>query len=95
MDDPTDAGACYVDEKRIEISNNIGGAKFYRTVLHEIGHALGLDHTRVGIMAAGKEKPDDRQTGPWLRERRRWCAELARMVLKRRLREWRAEEKLV
>lgn len=83
-------GIAYTDKREIWIHPGLIGAELYRVVLHEIGHVLGLEHTRDGIMAAKRKAPEDFQTkSPTLRQRRAWCFEVAQAVLEYRRKTWR------
>lgn len=57
--------------------------KLYAVWLHELGHALGLDHTPVGIMA-----PRERGRRALTRaNRRKWCLDVAAQVQRLRAKE--------
>ncbi len=78
-------GIAYEDRKLIWIHPGLLGAELYRVVLHEIGHILGLEHTRTGIMAAKKKDPADYQIKPpTLKQRKAWAYEIASQVLEHR-----------
>lgn len=66
---------------------DLRGEALYRILLHEFGHALGLDHTRTGLMRRyplrGYERRADLPTGV---QKKRWVMQLARAVLRQRAR---------
>lgn len=64
------------------VSSLVGG-KLYAVWLHELGHALGLDHTPAGIMAP-KEQGRRALTRA---NRRKWCLDVAAQVQRLRAKE--------
>lgn len=69
-------------ESYIAIHPKLRGIQAYRTFVHEVGHAYGLDHIPKTIMAAnGCLKWDELQTEPTPEMRKRWCLELHALVM--------------
>lgn len=68
----------------IALRPTLVGASLYAVFLHELGHALGLDHTRRGIMAPKEPK---RRQPLSIGLRRKWCAEIAFLVATKRAKE--------
>ena len=66
----------------IVLRESLNYGLLYSTAAHEIGHALGLNHTNHGIMAAN-EKNKIRALN--LRTRRRWLGQIARAVVAKKL----------
>ena len=88
-DYPDAIGLYHFQSDKIWVRDDQEGAALYRVVLHELGHALGLEHHKGrGIMAPKRHSrsPDFQRTAPTLRQRRRWAAEIARAVLELRQR---------
>lgn len=74
----------------ITIKPGMTGARLWRIVLHEYGHAFGLEHTRAGIMRyKSKTKADFCLEEPTERQKKAWCMEIARAVLLHRSKQWR------
>lgn len=72
----------YADGKnQIELWAGILGSMLYLTLLHEIGHSLGLNHYAHGVMASPLAERKQRLT---LRARRMWLRDfMARLGEKR------------
>lgn len=75
-------GWCDITESQIMLHASLSGAMVYLTLLHEIGHALGLNHTREGIMA--HSLAERRQTLT-LRSRRKWLRQLMKLLIRKNL----------
>ncbi len=73
----------------ITIKNGLRGCRLWRVILHEYGHAFGLEHMRRGLMRAKSvSKADFSLDEPTTRQKKAWCAEIARLVLKKREKQW-------
>ncbi len=69
----------------VVVNPDLRGEALYRVLLHELGHALGLDHTRSGIM---RRYPlhglESRTASPTPAQKKRWVMQLARQVVEKR-----------
>jgi hypothetical protein len=75
------------DDKLIVLDEGLRGAGLYRVLLHELGHHLGLEHSSRGIMYRHpRSRSDMSEAEPTDRQRRRWCLEIAALVLRHRAR---------
>jgi len=75
----------------ITIQRGLTGARLWRIILHEYGHHFGLAHTRSGIMRYKSiTKADMCLDEPTLAQKKRWTMEIARLVLAKRGKQWRA-----
>lgn len=74
----------------ITIKPGLTGCELWRIVLHEYGHAFGLGHQKRGIMHYKRvTKSDKSSKEPTARQKKAWCMEIARAVLKHRSKQWR------
>ena len=78
-------GLCWTDETDsvIQIHKDLRGGVLYSVLLHEYGHSMGLDHARSGVMTP---YTSGRPKALTLRNRRRWVGQVARALLKKRIR---------
>ncbi len=67
---------------RIELAPSLTGSMLYLTLIHEIGHSLGLNHYAHGVMAATLSERKQRLT---LRARKRWLRDFFSRLNERRL----------
>ncbi len=74
----------------IWVRKALRGAALYRVALHELGHALGLDHKHSRCIMAPKRcmRPDYQKSEPTQAQRQRWSSEVARSVLDLRRKEF-------
>jgi len=84
-------GLFWNEDRRIEVRADLIGCALFRVLLHEYGHALGLDHNTRGIMGACQNtRADFSERPPTPRQIKMWTTELARLVLRHRERKWHA-----
>lgn len=77
------------DRAFIIVKRGLVGSRRWRVLLHEFGHALGLEHTRTGIMAPKSySRADFSRVEPTELQKRRWTLEIARQVLEKRYKVW-------
>lgn len=82
-------GLYWQEDKRIEIRSDLVGCALTRVLLHEFGHALGLDHNKRGIMAPSQNTAADfSKRAPTARQIKMWTTEIARLVLRMREKQW-------
>jgi hypothetical protein len=77
---------CFQDvggELSIDLHPALQGGMVYATFLHEIGHALGLNHTSKGIMAAKDGTDFNRKLT--LRNRKKWLRQILKYLTDKRL----------
>ncbi len=80
------------DTNTVCVRDDIRGAALYRVVLHEFGHALGLDHRHTKCVMAPMRctRSDFQETEPTLAQRKRWAFEIAQAVLELKRKHWEA-----
>ncbi len=85
-------GICYPEKPAmVWVSPLLSGTALYRVVLHELGHVLGLNDRRSGIMAYKRYQPVDWMiTPPTKAQRKAWSFEIAQEVLQLRRKQWKA-----
>lgn len=89
----TFVGLYWPDENKIEIRAGLVGCALWRVLLHEYGHALGLGHTKSGLMGRCRyTKADFSDKEPTERQQKVWTTELVRLVLKDKEKKWRARK---
>lgn len=84
-------GVCYDVDRvptSIWVSNSLQGAALYRVVLHELGHAFGLDHVRTKGHIMRAHPLRGVKATLTTKTRRAWAYELALAVLAHRLKKF-------
>lgn len=69
-------------KNHIELAGMLRGSMLYITLLHEIGHSLGLSHYAQGVMAGAL---NERKQNLTLRARRLWLRDFLGRVNEKRL----------
>lgn len=69
----------------VVVNPDLQGEALYRVLIHEIGHALGLDHTRSGIMRTHPIRGLEQRTElPTATQKKRWVMQIARLVVEKK-----------
>ncbi len=76
--EPADCWGFWAPSFGIVVNPKLRGRALWIVLLHEFGHALGLDHKRSGIMHCRPLRGGVDLRAPTAKQKREWAEEIAR-----------------